>query len=306
MFLVYFIGFAIISAGIIIMLGIDMKQIEDDISKLIHKKGTLKSDVDRWNGKKSPLRRQLILLEESMESVNKKGQFVLMILVSITLGALGVVVSIWIQNPFLIPFFVVVSAILPFAYGSSMVNSYNKAVRMELETTLSMITTTYLRTGDIQSAVGENLDNIKAPLRDIFGKFYVEITTVTSDTRSAIRHLQNSIDNAVFREWCDTLLRCQDDKGLIPAMEPILKKYTDMRIVNSELDNFIYEPRREFMMIVAIVILNIPLLYIINRDWFNTLMFSLPGKIVLGVIGVVTIVTSMLMIRYTKPIEYKK
>ena len=306
MFLVYLITFVFISGGIMLLLEINIRQIEADIGKLLHKDGTLKADVEAWNGKKNKVRKALLLLEQSMESVNKKGQFIVMILIAFILGVLGVVFSLWLDNPFLIPLFVIISAILPFAYGSGMVNSYNKAVKMELETTLSMITTTYMRTGDIQSAVSENLGNIKPPLKDIFGKFYVEITTVTSDTRSAIRRLKSSIDNSVFHEWCDTLLRCQDDRGLIPAMEPILKKYTDMRIVNSELDNFIYGPRREFMIIVAIVILNIPLLYLINKSWFDTLVNSIPGKIVLSVIGIVTIISSLMMVKYTKPIEYKK
>lgn len=306
MFLVYLITFIVISAGIMLLFGINIKQMEADVEQLLRKEGTLKAEVLTWNGKKNKLRRSLLLLEQSMESVNKKGEFVVMILIAFVLAILGIVFSLWLNNPFLIPLFVIISAILPFAYGSGMVNSYNKAVRMELETTLSMITTTYMRTGDIQSAVSENLGNIKPPLKDIFGKFYVEITTVTSDTRSAIRRLKSSIDNSVFHEWCDTLLRCQDDRGLIPAMEPILKKYTDMRIVNSELDNFIYGPRREFMMIVAIVILNIPLLYIINKSWFDTLVNSLPGKVVLSAIGIVTIISSFMMIKYTKPIEYKK
>jgi hypothetical protein len=35
-------------------------------------------------------------------------------------------------------------------------------------------------------------------------------------------------------------------------------------------------------------------------------MFSVPGKIVLAICGVVILITAMFMMKYTKPIEYKK
>lgn len=59
-------------------------------------------------------------------------------------------------------------------------------------------------------------------------------------------------------------------------------------------------------MMVCLVIGNIPLLYMLNDSWFDALMFSIPGKIVLAICGVVILVTAIFMMKYTKPIEYKK
>ena len=66
------------------------------------------------------------------------------------------------------------------------------------------------------------------------------------------------------------------------------------------------EPKKEYWTMVALVVGNIPLLYILNRDWFSTLLFTLPGKIVLALCGVVIFVTALLMMKYTKPLEYKR
>ena len=35
-------------------------------------------------------------------------------------------------------------------------------------------------------------------------------------------------------------------------------------------------------------------------------MFTLPGKIVLAICGVVILITAVLMMKYTRPVEYKR
>jgi uncharacterized membrane protein YhaH (DUF805 family) len=66
------------------------------------------------------------------------------------------------------------------------------------------------------------------------------------------------------------------------------------------------EPRKEYFMMVALVVGNIPLLYMLNKDWFSSLMNTLPGKLVLAITGLIILITTVLMMKYTKPIEYKR
>ena len=54
------------------------------------------------------------------------------------------------------------------------------------------------------------------------------------------------------------------------------------------------------------LIQTIPLLYVLNKDWYHTLMYTTPGKAILGVCGAVILVTAMFMMKFTKPVEYKK
>ena len=54
------------------------------------------------------------------------------------------------------------------------------------------------------------------------------------------------------------------------------------------------------------VVGNIPLLYCLNRDWYDALMNTVFGKIVLAISGVVIIITAIRMNKITKPIEYKR
>ena len=86
----------------------------------------------------------------------------------------------------------------------------------------------------------------------------------------------------------------------------VVAKLTDVRIVNSELKTMLSSVRNEYWMMVALVVGNIPLLYLLNKDWFNTLMFSTPGKAVLGICGAVILITALFMLKFTKPIQYKR
>jgi hypothetical protein len=54
------------------------------------------------------------------------------------------------------------------------------------------------------------------------------------------------------------------------------------------------------------VVANIPLLYILNKDWYNALMLTTLGKIILAVCGMAILVTFIFMTKFTKPIEYRK
>ena len=79
-----------------------------------------------------------------------------------------------------------------------------------------------------------------------------------------------------------------------------------VRLVNSSLKTMLAEARREYYLMVLMVLCNIPLLYCLNRDWYNALMHTMFGKIVLAVCGTVILVTAFLMHRITKPVEYKR
>ena len=81
---------------------------------------------------------------------------------------------------------------------------------------------------------------------------------------------------------------------------------THERLVNSELRTMLAEVRREYYFMVAFVVGNIPLLYCINKEWYNALMNTVFGKLVLGITGIVILVTWLRMNKQTKPIEYKE
>ena len=218
----------------------------------------------------------------------------------------GAVAAVMMHNPFLIPVLAVAFAMLPFAYLMRTIAIYESQVKGEMETALSIITTSYVRSDNIISAVSENIRHLKPPLRGIFESFVAEATTITPDVRVAIMHMRDKISDTIFEEWCDTLVTCQNDRTLKDTLMPVVSKLTDVRLVNNSLKTMLSEVRREYYMMVAMVVANIPLLYCLNKDWYNALMNTVFGKIVLAICGVVIVVTFFKMNKYTKPVEYKR
>ena len=154
--------------------------------------------------------------------------------------------------------------------------------------------------------MAENIDYLKPPVRGIFESFLAETTSITPDVQMAIVHLKEKISDTIFEEWCETLQSCQNDRTLKDTLMPVVAKFTDVRLVNNSLKTMLAEARREYYLMVLMVLCNIPLLYCLNRDWYNALMHTMFGKIVLAVCGTVILVTVLLMHRITKPVEYKR
>lgn len=308
MIVFYIIGFILSCVGILFILELTPETITDDIMKLISPKQTLRDKVLIAKGKKRSrkLTKELIRIKNALESMGKNSQFTFACTASIMLLIVGCMLAIIIDNYFLIPVFSIAFAMVPFLYIANTMSVYDKHIKEELETALSIISTSYIRSDDIVNAVNENIPYLKPPIKEIFQSFIGDAMMISSDTKTALRNIKDKIDDSIFEEWCDTLIACQDDRTLKDTLLPVVGKLTDVRIVNNELKTMLGEVKKEYWMMVCLVVGNIPLLYVLNYSWFETLMFSLPGKIVLAICGTVILVTAMFMMKYTKPIEYKK
>ena len=86
---------------------------------------------------------------------------------------------------------------------------------------------------------------------------------------------------------------------------PIVTKLTDIRLVNNEIKGMLVAARTEYFVMAGMVVANIPMLYILNKDWYRALMYTVPGKLILGICALTIMITDIMMFRYTKPVEYK-
>ena len=304
---VYLICFLLLAVGAVLLLKLTPERITGDLMRFVSPKQTLRDKVLTRKGKKKSrkITVELRRIKDALEQTGKGNQFAVACAASLLLMIVGCVIAIMIDNPFLVPVFAIAFAMIPFIYAKRTVAYYDNHVKEELETALS-ITTSYVRTDDIVSAVKENIQYLKPPVKDIFAGFVAENMMISSDVKQSIRHLKEKVNNSIFAEWCETLIACQDDRTLKDTLMPIVTKLTDVRIVNNEIKGMLSSARVEYYMMAGMVVGNIPLLYFLNKDWFNALMFTTLGKLVLAICGLVIIVTAVLMLRFTKQIEYRK
>ena len=305
---VYLLCFVVAVVGIILLLKLTPDQITNDVMRLSLPEQSLREKVLLAKGKKKSrkLTVELNRIRDALDKTGKSNQFALSCGASLFLMIIGCVLAIAIDNVFLIPVFSLAFALIPFGYAKRTINYYENHIQEELETALSIVTTSYVRNDDIVTAVKENIEYLKPPVKDIFAGFLAENMMISSNIKESITHLKERVNNTIFEEWCDTLIACQDDRTLKDTLMPIVGKLTDVRLANGEIKAMLSAARVEYYMMAGMLVANIPLLYVLNQDWYAALMHTMLGKAVLAICGMVILVTYMLMTKFTKPIEYRK
>lgn len=296
-------------AGFFILLKISPMEFTDSIFlRLTDQPKSIKSEVGEFTHrkKKSLLRREIAEAQSILKVTGREKRFPMLCALSLALFAAGASVAIMLGNFFLVPVMAVGMMFLPFWYVKLTQTHFKRDIAAELETALSIITTAYLRNEDIQTAVEENIAYLNPPVLSVFKGFLSRIRLVNPDITAALAEMKTQIDNDVFREWCDALIACQDDRSLKTTLTPIVTKLSDMRVVNGELDNMVFEPRKEFICMAALVVANIPLLYFLNKDWYHTLMHTPVGQIILAICAAAIFVSTAFVIKLTQPIEYRR
>lgn len=302
------ICFILLLAGLVLIFKVTPKRVTEEFMKAVKPDKTLRQKViDARNPKKKKgIFGRIVNIKEFMKSTGEISKFYTAVTRSVCLSLGAVILLIALNNPFLIPIGVIAAGSLPFLLLSRRIKSYEGRMKDELETALSVITTSYLRTDDIVSAVEENIRYIRPPVKDMFKMFITETSLISADVAGCIRNLSLRSDNAVFREWCNVLIRCRQDRSLKDTLPGIVAKLSDERMVNEELKTTLSEIKKEYITMVFMVLGNIPLLYLLNKDWFNSLLFSVPGKITLFICAAVIFVTAIFLGKFTKPLEYGK
>lgn len=295
--------------GFFLLLGLKPVEFTDAIfNRLLARPKGIKSAINEATRRKKPsiFRREITEAQAVLEMTGRGGRFSMVCAAALLFFAVGAAVAAMLGNPFLVPVLAVGFLFLPFWYIKLSAHHYKKDIAAELETALSIITTAYLRGEDLLTAVEENVHYLNPPAQQVFREFVSQVKLVNPDVEAALRTMRGRIDNTVFQEWCDAMTACLHDRSLKTTLTPIVSKLSDMRNVNAELEYLITEPRKEFIIMVIFVLGNIPLMYMLNKDWYELLMHTPLGQIILAITAAVIFVSTAIVIKLTKPIEYRR
>lgn len=292
--------------GICLVFELTPDGITDGLLKILKPKNTLSARAAALKGGNKPtVYSYLFRLKEALRATGKTKSFSLSVTAALALMLSGCILAAAIKNMFLLPVFCLAGTALPFMYLGSRISSYEKRLADEMETTLSAVTNSYIRSEDIISAVKENLKYIKLPLYAVFEEFLNETENVSPDIKAALLNMADKTKDGIFKEWVRTLIACQDDRTLKDTLLPVVSRLSDVRRINTELSGILRDAKNEYLMMALLVVGNIPLLYFLNKDWFNTLIYETPGKAVLGICGTVILITFILMKRHTRPMKVR-
>ena len=289
---VLLLAFAGMVVGCFLLIGLSPMEFTESIfSRILAKPNSIKSQINEATRRKKPnfLRREIMEAQEVLRLTNRTSMFGMLCACSLALAAVGVSVAVAIGNLFLAPVLAIGLMFVPFWYIKTTETNYKKTISSELETALSIITTAYLCNEDIITSIEENVHYLNAPVKTVFESFISRIKLSNPDVTAALLEMKQQID-----------------RSLKSTLTPIVNKLSDMRVVNADLEYLITGPRKEFITMAFLVIGNIPLLYMLYKDWYNSLMNTIPGQVILAVSAVGIFVATAIVIKLTKPIEYKR
>ncbi len=274
----------------------------------INKPQSIRTQIDEATNRKKKrfIVRQIEEVSEIMRLTDREDKIPVVFIACAVFAIAGAIIASLFDNVFLIPVLGIGMMCLPIWYVKLTASHFKKDISEELETALSVISSAYIRNEDIVTAVEENVHYLNPPIKNVFTDFLVQLKLIDSDVVKAIEGLKTKIDNDVFHEWCDALIQCQSDRNLKSTLTPIVTKLSDVRTVNTELELMLAEPRKEFIIMAMLVVATIPILYFLNKDWYEVLMHTGTGKIVLAVDFAAIFICGAFVVKLTRPIEFRR
>lgn len=306
--------------GSFILFDITPKKIIKDLKKLIS--NIRHYYINKKYAKRVPIKKQIELITGEKKAnfivknfndaqnilfSNKQSKRMRTVYITSVIGVgIAILVSFILRNIFILPPLAVGLALIPAWSVKIMEARFIRNINDELETALSCITASYMRTDDIVLAIEENLGVINPPVNQAFTLFYNENKLINSNVVYGITKLKGSFESTIFAEWCDAMIQCQNDRTLKATLYPIVQKFTDVKRVQAELDTSMMLPMQNFIIMTVALLLMIPIIASMQPGWMDILVNTIGGKILLSLTIVAVIFGINKAINLSKPIEYKK
>ena len=223
---IQFIIFLLLTSGLFALFAVDWT----DFTALLHheKKNSLQNDMQLLLGKtnRNFLQQELSEMEHLLKTTGRECRFQTLKRTSLLLFALGSAIALLLGNVFMLPILGAAFALIPIWYLRSTSMVYKKHLNDELETAVSTVTTSYLRSGDLIKAVRENVPYMNPPVKFHFESFLLESEMLNANMVSAIHTLKGKIPNNIFHEWCDVLVQCQSDRNMKHTLSFTVQKFS--------------------------------------------------------------------------------
>ena len=175
-FLIFRISPMDFTLGVFRRLTAGPKSIRDEINETTHRK------------KPGLFRREISEAQTVLQATGKEERFPVLCAASLLFFAVGAGIAIVLNNFLLVPVLAMGMMFLPFWYIKLTAGHYKKDIAAELETALSIITTAYLRSEDLQTAVEENINYLNPPVHGVFRSFLTRIKHIDPDREILIEY----------------------------------------------------------------------------------------------------------------------
>jgi tight adherence protein B len=304
MFELTVLGALFMVIGLFVIFRVDPFKFIHDLTRPIRNRRTKKERSMRIAGKRpGVIRRQILNATEMLESAGMGDKLFYYQWACFILALIGLALGLIIGNIGAALVLAVGFAILPVINIQIRTGEYIRNLNEAVESSLGVVTTAYVQSGDIVDAVAVSVDSLPAPMDDVFKKFLLEVEMIDSNVVKAIQNMSSRLDRKHFQEWCSVLIQCQSDRELRYALPGIVERLSEARQIQMELDTKIRQTYAEFGISVAVILGCIPAMAMMLPDWIDALLYTLPGKIALVVVLVIIFAATISVVATNRPLD---
>jgi len=177
--------------------------------------------------------------------------------------------------------------------------SRSKAVN-RLESSMMAISNSYLVTEDLLTSVKENLPILEYP--EPFRDFLTYATMMDSNMTSALRRMENRVNNPYFSQWVDVLVMAQSDRNLRYVTIPVVDAMHNVLKAQEESDAAMYAVWREYFLTLALIFC-VPLVFkLLMHDAYLTMTASLAGQSMMVLLLAAIVFSVFKALQINKPV----
>lgn len=300
----YVLSTILMITGLFLIFKVDPIDFISVLTKPLQKRRAKKDRIDRLTGKMpSKLRQMINSSKEMLESANLGSDIRRYQLGAVLLSVIGFLIGTAIDNIMAAVILALGMAIIPVIYLQLKTGVYIRNLNESIETALSVVTSTYVQSGDLIDAVKTSLKAIPAPMDDIFRKFLVEVEMIDNNVVQALYNMSNRVSRRHFKEWCAAARHSQSDREIRYTMPSIVERLSEYRQIQLETDTAMRRMYTDYGLMIGIILSTIPIMALIMPAWFDALMFTLGGKIALSIVLLAMILCTIGVVQSNKPID---
>ncbi|MEG1044701.1 MAG: hypothetical protein RSF81_08020 [Oscillospiraceae bacterium] len=215
----------------------------------------------------------------------------------------GMFLGIILKNIFLIPVLGCGSILIPLWFIRYNEFEYTKRASQELSVALSLITTSYTRTEDFVSSVKENLIYFSDDVRQAFSEFVGEVEFLSGNSKNAIITLSKKYKSHIFKQWCNNILLCLDNRSFKYSLNPIVEQFRYNKELQESMETTIRKPVKSYAFVAAVAVAILPLLSYVNPELAEVATGTVIGKLLIAVLSVIILYGINQSISLSTPVD---
>lgn len=286
--------------------------IKEQISKQLDKQllsndesQSLEGKINDLTGKKPMyLVRQINEARDILNDTNRGSEYRKTVVSCIALAAVGCVIGIAVQNIILIPVLAFFLFMVPIWRLKKYKITHKRYLNQQLESGLSLVTAAYVRSNNLIQSVEENINSFSPLIKPAFAEFLAEYK-VDPNLPKCIRNMRRKINEPIFQEWCDAVIKAYENATMKETLLPIVSKYTTQKTVQDELD----AETSATVMNYVVMMVAIPFMFLLVRfalpQWFDYYSYF-GGKIVIALAVLTLVYAISRLVVFMMPVEFKR